>query len=554
MFFIGASFAEWLAEQRNVPITQLKVSVGADPRLSSPMMSTSLLAGMASKGVTVAQFGIATTPAMFMSCVMDGYKYDGAVMVTASHLPVNRNGAKFFTSAGGLGKPDIKAILQRAGEMAVADTIHAADKYNDPAYVLDKAVKISPELFTYFDYLEVYAAHLRDIVKRGVDHPTAYDTPLSEFKVVVNAGNGAGGFFAEKVLGPLGADISGSIYLNPDGSFPNHPPNPEDKAAVKATTEAVLSSGADFGIMFDTDVDRSGVVDSAGIAINRNRYIALMASIALRENPNETIVTDSCTSNGLATFISQLGGRHFRYRKGYKNIIDKGIELNESGTPCPLMMETSGHGAMRENYFLDDGAYSALKIVIEAVRRRLAGQGDISELLKDLREPVEAMEIRVKIKAADVAAEGAKVTAGFKEWMDNGAGGNERWTLEEENYEGWRVKVDEGDAKEGWILVRLSLHDPDIVINVESEQNGGMRTILRHLLEFFKAYPDFDICTGLVEDYCYDPNAGKDGNDVDRDQNEKAKDSPQEKPSKIESIIDRHNFEDIIGRCSNLPL
>jgi phosphomannomutase len=506
MFHIGASFAEWLSKNRNTPLSSLKVSVGADPRLSSPMMSASLIAGIASKGVTVAQFGIATTPAMFMSCVMEGYNYDGAVMVTASHLPVNRNGAKFFTATGGLGKPDIKVILQRATELAIEGDMHASDKYNDPAYVVTNALKVSPELILNFDYLEVYAAHLRDIVKRGVDHPTAYDTPLSGFKVVVNAGNGAGGFFAEKVLGPLGADISGSIYLNPDGSFPNHPPNPEDKAAVKATTEAVLSSGADFGIMLDTDVDRSGVVDSSGIAINRNRYIALMASIALRENPNETIVTDSCTSNGLATFITQLGGRHFRYKKGYKNIIDKGMELNDSGVPCPLMMETSGHGAMRENFFLDDGAYSALKIVIEAVRRRLAGQGDISELLKELREPVEAMEIRVKIKAADITAEGAKVTAAFKEWMDNGAGGNKRWVLEDENYEGWRVKVDEGDGKEGWILVRPSLHDPDIVMNVESEQNGGMRQILLHFLEFFKAYPnDFDVCTGLVEDYVFNP-------------------------------------------------
>ncbi len=507
IFFIGASFAEWLATQRNVPLTSLKVSVGSDPRLSSPMMSNSLLAGLASKGVTVAQFGIATTPAMFMSCVMDGYNYDGAVMVTASHLPANRNGAKFFTASGGLGKPDIKAILQRAGEMAIAANMHAADKYKDPAFVVAKAMNVSPDLITSVEYLDVYAGHLRDIVKRGVAHPTTPDTPLSGFKVVVNAGNGAGGFFAEKVLGPLGADISGSVYLNPDGSFPNHPPNPEDKAAVVATTEAVLSSCADFGIMLDTDVDRSGVVDSHGIAINRNRYIALMASIALRESPNETIVTDSCTSNGLATFISDLGGRHFRYKKGYKNIIDKGMELNENGIPCPLMMETSGHGAMRENYFLDDGAYSALKIVIEAVRRRLAGQGDISEMLKDLREPAEAMEIRVRIKAADIAAEGQKVTAAFKLWMDAGAGGNAKWVLEKDNYEGWRVKVDEGDGKEGWILVRPSLHDPDVVINVESEQNGGMREILLHFLEFFKAHPDdFEVCTGLVEDYVFNPS------------------------------------------------
>ena len=505
MFFVGASFAEWLSQSLAIPPTALRVSVGRDPRLSSPLLAASLVAGLASKGVFVARFGLATTPAMFMSCVLPGFGYDGAVMITASHLPVNRNGAKFFNASGGLGKPDIKRILARAAELAIAENCFTTEPFSGTAYVVSAALLSSNALIQYVDFLEVYAAHLRDIVKRGVNHPTEYDTPLTGLRVVVNPGNGAGGFFATQVLGPLGADTSPSIYLEPDGSFPHHPPNPEDKAAVAATTKAVLSSGADLGIMLDTDVDRSGVVDSHGQAINRNRYIALMAAIALRENPGETVVTDSCTSNGLATFISDLGGRHFRYKKGYKNIIDKGIELNDSGIACPLMMETSGHGAMKENYFLDDGAYSALKIVIETVRRRLEGKGDVSELLQTLKEPAEAMEIRVRIKAADISSEGAKVTAGFKEWMDGGAGGAGHWKLEKENYEGWRVKVEEGGGKEGWVLVRPSLHDPDIVINVESEREGGMRVILEHLLEFFKAHPLYDVCTGLVEDYVYTP-------------------------------------------------
>ena len=202
------------------------------------------------------------------------------------------------------------------------------------------------------------------------------------------------------------------------------------------------------------------MVRCSGEGINRNKYIALMAAIALRDSPGETIVTDSCTSNGLATFIKALGGKHFRYKKGYKNIIDKGMELNDSGVPCPLMMETSGHGAMRENFFLDDGAYGALKIVIEAVRRRLEGSRDVSEMLESLTEPVEAMEIRVNIKSADVAAEAARVTAAFKDWMDSGASGEASWTLEAENYEGWRVKVAEPEGKEGWILPDLVFMTP----------------------------------------------------------------------------------------------
>ena len=150
---------------------------------------------------------------------------------------------------------------------------------------------------------------------------------------------------------------------------------------------------------------------------------------------------------------------------------------------------------------MDDGAYGALKIVIETVKRRLAGDGDISDLLKDLKEPREAMEIRVRILASDVQEEGAKVTAAFKSWVDNGAGGNSDWVLEEENYEGWRVKIKERDGNQGWLLVRPSLHDPDIVINVESEEEDGMRTHLRHLLEFFEEHPRFQVSTQKVEDY-----------------------------------------------------
>ena len=143
-----------------------------------------------------------------------------------------------------------------------------------------------------------------------------------------------------------------------------------------------------------------------------------------------------------------------------------------------------------------------MKIVIEAIKRKLDGLGDISDLLKDLKEPKEAMEIRVKILADDVQAEGAKITAAFKQWLDQGAeNNNNNWELEKENYEGWRVKIAEQDGNQGWLLLRPSLHDPDIVINVESEEYGGMAVHLKHLLQFFKSHPEFHASVSAVEDY-----------------------------------------------------
>ena len=131
-------------------------------------------------------------------------------------------------------------------------------------------------------------------------------------RILVDAGNGAGGFFTSKVLEPLGADTTGSQFLDPDGRFPNHVPNPEDPAAMASTSEAVLRNNADMGIVFDTDVDRSGIVDKNGAAINKNSLIALMSAITLREFPGSTVVTDSVTSTGLTQFIEKLGGKHFR--------------------------------------------------------------------------------------------------------------------------------------------------------------------------------------------------------------------------------------------------
>lgn len=107
------------------------------------------------------------------------------------------------------------------------------------------------------------------------------EKPFSGLKIVVDAGNGAGGFFAERLLEPLGADITGSRFLEPDGRFPNHQPNPENAEAMRSICDAVTETGADFGVIFDTDVDRAGAVlpsDGGVIALDRNRLIALMTA------------------------------------------------------------------------------------------------------------------------------------------------------------------------------------------------------------------------------------------------------------------------------------
>jgi phosphomannomutase len=210
-FFIGAAFTDWLAARGRVPPSALRLSVGRDPRLSSPLVAASLVAGGASRGAAMSRLSLSTTPAMFMSCIMPGHGYDGAVMITASHLPVNRNGAKFFTPDGGLSKKDISVILNRAAQLAVDADMPASDRFNGAAYVIGSALLTSNALVRHLDFLPTYADHLKKIIIDGINHPTTPDKPLEGFKIVVNAGNGAGGFMATQVLAPLGADVSGGL-------------------------------------------------------------------------------------------------------------------------------------------------------------------------------------------------------------------------------------------------------------------------------------------------------------------------------------------------------
>ncbi len=454
---IGAGFARWLGQR--IGARPLRIAVGRDSRLSGPAVAEWLEEALAAAGADVTDMGLATTPAMFMATVTPGFEYHGAVMITASHLPWNRNGLKFFTAAGGLESGDIKAILALAGEEA------------PPAPVPGKRES--------GEFMETYAAILRDKVTAAAGR----ERPLAGYRIVVDAGNGAGGFYARDVLAPLGADTAGSRYLDPDGRFPNHVPNPELPAAMDSIRAAVLESGADLGLIFDTDVDRAGAVLKSGEELNRNRLIALISAILLREHPGTAIVTDSITSTGLAAFIRERGGVHRRFRRGYRNVINEAIRLNGLGTDCQLAMETSGHGALKENWFLDDGAYLVTKLLME-----LACGRALEALIAGLPEPAESREFRLKITDPDFKARGQAVLDELLAFART----QEGWAEAPDNHEGVRFSLDGGHG-DGWFLLRLSLHDPLLPLNIESDSPGGVRVIAGELLPFLQEQTGIDV-------------------------------------------------------------
>lgn len=466
---LGKAFATWLAAELNIPTAELAIAVGRDSRLSGPTLMQAVISGMTALGCRVMDVAMASTPAMFMSTVLPDFACHGAIMLTASHLPFNRNGLKFFTRQGGLGKGDISRILELAEQGGFADAP-------------------SPGPVEQRDLIAAYSASLVQQIRQAVNHTGHFDQPLLGLKIIVDAGNGAGGFYASQVLEPLGADTTGSQFLDPDGTFPNHMPNPENEAAMASICEAVVAQGADFGIIFDTDVDRGAAVDETGRELNRNRLIALISAIVLKEHPGSTIVTDSITSDGLTQFIEgDLGGTHHRFKRGYKNVINEAVRLNEAGQEAWLAIETSGHGAMKENYFLDDGAYLVSQLLVELAKTRLAGQR-LADLMAPLQEPAESEEFRLKILEADFKTCGTGVIEQLQAFVAN----QPDWAMVPKNYEGVRVAC-QGADENGWFLLRLSLHDPVLPLNIESNVAGGVTKIAQRLRDFLAALAGLDI-------------------------------------------------------------
>ena len=463
---IVRGFVLWLMEKTGKSNQELTVSVGRDSRISGPRIRMVALRGLTEAGCQVIDCGLASTPSMFMTTI--DLNCDGAVQITASHHPYFRNGLKFFTRDGGLEGSDIEQLLAYA--------------QNDHAPETDRVGKVRV-----VPYMKQYAQHLRDMICKGVQAED-YEHPLSGFHIVVDAGNGVGGFYAQGVLQPLGADISGSQFLNPDGMFPNHIPNPEDEEAMRSICEATVKAKADLGVIFDTDVDRGGAVDAQGRELNRNRLVAVAAAIALEGNEGGTIVTDSITSSGLKTFIEKdLGGVHHRFQRGYKNVINEALRLNKEGVNCPLAIETSGHAALRENYFLDDGAYLVTKIIIKMAQLKKQGK-TLEDLISNLSEPVESREVRMPILEEDFRACGQAVIDQLEQYAES----QPHWNIAPDNREGLRVSFDK-EHGDGWFLLRLSVHDPILPLNVESDSQGGVQVILQELYAFLKSAKGIDI-------------------------------------------------------------
>lgn len=463
---IAKAFCVWLVSHTGK--IKVSVAIGYDARLSSPILCEAAASAILSIGHDVIVTDLSTAPSMSALLQDDAWKAqypcDGAIMITGGNLPAEYNGLKFFFGDSSLTAEAVESML------AFADTYH----YTEPP-AIGQRVETS--------YMDAYAERFVTMIREA----TKEELPLLNKKIVVDAGNGVGGFFVEKVLVPLGADTSGSQYLEPDGTFPHYVPNPENNEIIASLSKAVLDAKADLGILFSADGEGIGLVDQDGSAINRNRFVALLSAIVLAEKPG-TIVTDSITSDGIAKFINTRGGKHHRFMRGYQNVIDEARRLNGWGEYTPLAIETSGHAAMLENNFHNDSTYLLARLLIAYVAAANNKQ-TLSDLIADLEQPVETLEARVLIpNTASVALNATRAICEYEAYALR----TSYTTPAENNHEGCRVNYDEKHGN-GWAMLRTSSHENDLLVLIESASEHGAIKMAKDLYYFLRDIPYLDV-------------------------------------------------------------
>lgn len=475
-YYIGYGFAKYIAKKcQKVDIC---IGVGRDTRKSGLSLSSYFRAGVEDAGYKAYDVGITSTPSMFCSCSSEyndnecDYKgnpppwpFDGAVSITASHLPQKYNGFKLFTKdcSVGIGSDGITSLIEEITEENIKGLQPRGSTFNLPTW----------------NYVDNYIAFLKNTVKRLHPNGQSLEKPLSGLKVCINPGHGVA-YFLPKLLNDLGADTTSSIHVNIDEEFPKHVANPEDKIAMKYTKEAVISSNSDIGICLDTDGDRSGIVDFDGRILNRNGFIAVISKIAIKDK-GDVIVTDSSTSSGLTKYVESLGGKLIRYKKGYRYVI--GLASETVG--CVAGFEASGHGGFKNHNWIDDGTYSALRVLIELHSFRLLTNNQhasISDIIKGFHEPSESHEIRLHMLTGTSHEKRDLATQKSLEVLRNVVKNLNNWKEEPVNHEGLRIMINCNQPNEGWLMIRASLHEPILSLQLESESAGGSKEILKQLI------------------------------------------------------------------------
>ncbi|WFE23540.1 phosphomannomutase/phosphoglucomutase [Solwaraspora sp. WMMD937] len=417
---IGTAFVQVLAERGDKAD---RIVIAHDMRESSPPLADAFAAGATAAGAEVLHAGLASTDLLYYAS--GALELPGA-MFTASHNPAQYNGIK----------------MCRAGAAPIGQDSGLTDIRDRAQALLDGGeVPSGGDRVERRELLADYAAHLRTLVDLSAIRP---------LKVVVDAGNGMGGYTVPAVLGdtvlPALPLTIVPMYFELDGSFPNHEANPLNPENIVDLQKAVREHNADLGLAFDGDADRCFVVDERGEPVSPSAITALVAARELAKHPGETVIHNLITSSAVAEIVRENGGEPVRSRVGHSF-----IKAEMARTNAVFGGEHSAHYYFRDFWFADTGMLAAMHMLAAL------GEQDkpLSELAHEFERYVASGEINSTV--TDQQAKLAEIKAAYAD-------------ADTDELDGLTVRFDDG----AWINIRASNTEPLLRLNVEAPTTERM--------------------------------------------------------------------------------
>jgi phosphomannomutase len=395
------------------------VAVGYDGRLSSPMLEEALVRGLNDSGINALRIGMGPTPMLYYAeAVLD--RVDGGIEITGSHNPANYNGFKLVHNSA----PFFGADIQRLGTMAAAGDWETGKGTFEHYDIMDQ-------------YLEALVAA----------------APAKHFRIGWDAGNGAAGPVIERLVKMIPGEHH-LLFVDVDGQFPNHHPDPTDPANLIDLQRLVADKNLDFGVAFDGDGDRIGAIDGQGRIIWGDQLLQIYAEDVLGEVPGATIIADVKASQALFDRVHQLGGKPLMWKTGHSLIKSK---MKETGSP--LAGEMSGHIFFKHEYYgFDDAIYAAIRLMRAAAK---LGKS-VTELRSAMPDMINTPEMRFQV---DEARKFAVIDEVLARLRADGADVN--------NTDGARV-----NTADGWWLLRASNTQDVLVARAEASSEEGLERLM----------------------------------------------------------------------------
>ena len=426
-FATGVAVARFLEQERE-PGT---VVIGEDMRPSSPTLATAFAAGVTSQGLDVIRIGLASTDMLYFA---SGKLNLPGAMFTASHNPAEYNGIKLCLSGA-------RPIGKESGLVVIESYVR------DGAPMAMRNVGVEKQQSMLTDYVD----HLLTLVDVSAIRP---------LKIVIDAGNGMGGYTAPAVFERLNAEVV-ELYFELDGTFPNHEANPIEPANLVDLQKAVKKHKADIGLAFDGDADRCFLVDEKGALVNPSALTALIATRELAKNPSASIIYNLISSRAVREVVEENGGTAIRSRVGHSYIKKLMAETN-----AVFGGEHSGHFYFRDFWRADSGMLAALHAIAALGESKIT----LSDLLKTFNRYHSSGEINSTVKDVKAAMDQIEKIYGKKDGV------------EVDYLDGLTIS-----HADWWFNLRASNTEPLLRLNVEASAKSRMESVRDDVLNTIRS-------------------------------------------------------------------